>query len=331
VNTGYAQPLQVRVTDVAGNPVQGAPVSFSIAPGATGASGSFLGAPQATATTDSEGLATSPPLLANNVPGKFVATASTAGAPTIATFALDNHAAVSTVKVVGVKDESATVNTRYLHSLHASVLDASGQPVEGVQVTFTLTAADNGATATFLGASSPATELTDAQGVATSPPLLANKTAGAFTATAAITGKATPVSYRLTNRAGAPYELQAGAADGETSDVGRRFPVRFAVTVTDKNGNPVPGVTIAFTAPAYGASGHFILAQTPKSKTARRSTLRAKVTTRSSRVARARTNAVGVAIAPPFTANTIAGDYIVNASIRGKAERVAFALDNTRG
>ena len=36
VNGQYAQPLQARVTDVNGNPVQGVTVSFSVAPGGTG-------------------------------------------------------------------------------------------------------------------------------------------------------------------------------------------------------------------------------------------------------------------------------------------------------
>ena len=74
VDAGYAQPLQARVTDANGNPVQGATVTFAILPGSTGASASFLaGAPSA--STDSSGLATSPPLVANGVPGRFTATA----------------------------------------------------------------------------------------------------------------------------------------------------------------------------------------------------------------------------------------------------------------
>src|SRR5579862_2776283 len=91
VNSQYGQPLQARVTDANGNPVQGAPVSFSVVPGATGAGAMFLGG-AATATTDSNGLATSPPLLANGVVGKFTATASTDGVSAVATYTFDNHA-----------------------------------------------------------------------------------------------------------------------------------------------------------------------------------------------------------------------------------------------
>src|SRR6478609_2765392 len=43
VNGRYGQPLQARVTDANGNPVQGASVTFAILPGITGASANFVG------------------------------------------------------------------------------------------------------------------------------------------------------------------------------------------------------------------------------------------------------------------------------------------------
>ncbi|HEY2073348.1 MAG TPA: Ig-like domain-containing protein, partial [Gaiellaceae bacterium] len=70
VNGNYGQPLQARVTDANGNPVQGANVTFAVLPGTTGASASFLGG-EPSATTDANGLATSPPLVANGTPGRF--------------------------------------------------------------------------------------------------------------------------------------------------------------------------------------------------------------------------------------------------------------------
>jgi protocatechuate 3,4-dioxygenase beta subunit len=309
VNANYAQPLQARVTDANGNPVQGANVTFAILPGTTGASASFAGG-EPSATTDSNGLATSPPLIANGVPGRFTATASTAGVSTVATYALDNHATTTMLQTTSTRDPKATVDTRYRSSLQARLLDATGQPIEGAAVTFAITAADNGAAANFLGGTSQATALTDANGLATAPPLVADKTAGSFSATATALG-AQPGQYTLENLAAAPTSITAGAANGQSATAGLRFPIPLAVNVTDKNGNPVSGATITFTAPAKGASGHF---------TVRRM--------RTSRIVRVRTNSKGIAVAPPFTADLSVGGYAVTATVKGSSVRTAFSLLN---
>jgi protocatechuate 3,4-dioxygenase beta subunit len=305
VNGSYGQPLEARVTDASGNPVQGANIMFAIVPGITGASASFVGG-QPSATTDSNGLATSPPLIANAVPGRFSATASTAGVSTVATYTLDNHATTTTLRTISKRDPVTTVSTRYRSLLQARLLDVSGQPIEGATVTFAIAAADNGAAASFLGGTGQATALTDANGLATAPPLVANKTAGTFTATATALS-AQPGRYVLKNLAAAPTSITAGAADGQAATVGKRFPIPLAVTVTDKNGNPVVGTTITFAAPAKGASGHF---------------------TRTRRIVRVRTNSKGIAVAPSFTANASVGGYAVTATVKGSSVRTAFSILN---
>ena len=310
VNSRYAQPLQARVTDANGNPVQGAAVSFSVVTGVTGAGASFLGG-QGAATTDSNGIATSPPLLANASPGRFAATASTDGLSAVATYALDNHAASMTIETTATSDPPATVDSRYRQPLRARVLDGSGQPVEGASVTFAVQPSAAGAGATFVGGAAQATETTDANGLATSPPLLANRTAGAYAATATTAGDSGAAVYALENRAGAPATITAGAASGEATPAGTRFPVRLAVTVVDKDGNPVAGATVVFSAPAHGPSGRFA---------ARKRT--------TSRTVRVRTNGKGIAVAPPFAAGTTSGGYIVTAAVSGTSERAAFALVN---
>jgi protocatechuate 3,4-dioxygenase beta subunit len=329
VNSQYPQPLQARVTDANGNPVQGATVSFSVAPGPTGAGAAFLGAGQATATTNADGVATSPPLLANASAGRFTAAASTDGVSTIATYALDNHAATLTIQAAADADPTAAVGSRYRRRLQATVLDANSQPIEGATVTFVLTQGDSGAGATFLDGSTQAVESTDSNGRTTSPALVANKTAGAFAATATTAGDAGPATYTLTNLAGPPYTLAAGAADGTSTGIGARLPIRLAVTVTDRDGNPVPGALVRFTAPRHGPGGHFTIRNHTKkaakhahTKPARTRTAR----THQSRSARVRTNAKGIAIAPPFTANHTSGGYAV--TVRAGSRRTAFALVN---
>jgi protocatechuate 3,4-dioxygenase beta subunit len=310
VNSRYGLPLQARVTDANGNPVQGAAVSFAIVPGVTGAGASFLGG-QGAATTDSNGIATSPPLLANGSAGRFAATASTDGLSAVATYALDNHAASMRIETTATSDPTATVNSRYRTPLEARVLDASGQPVEGASVTFSVQPSDSGAGATFVGGAAQATELTDANGVATSPPLLANKTAGTYSATATAAGGSQAATYTLENRAAAPAAITAGAASGESTPARTRFPVRLAVTVVDKDGNAVAGATVVFSAPAHGPSGRFAV--------------RKGTTTRTVRV---ETNGKGIAVAPPFAAGATPGGYVVTAVVKGTAERAAFALVN---
>jgi len=302
----YAQPLQARVTDANGIPVQGAAVTFAIVPGPTGASASFLGgAPSA--ITDSNGLATSPPLLANSVSGRFTATASTDGVATVATYSLDNHAATTTLQTTSTsRNAKATVDTRYRSSLQVRLLDADGQPIEGATVTFAITPADNGAGATFVGGTSQATALTGLDGLATAPPLVANKTAGTFTA-AATTPGAQAGRYTLQNVAAAPASIAAGAANGQSTAVGTRFAIPLAVTVTDRNGNPVAGARVTFTAPEKEASGRFH---------ARR------------RIVRVKTNGKGIAVAPAFTANASSGGYVVTVTVKGSSVRTAFALLN---
>lgn len=425
VNSRYLQPLQARVVDANGDPVQGAIVSFSIVPGTTGAGASLLGGGPATATTDSNGLATSPPLVANGIPGRFTAIASTDGVTAVASYSLDNHAAAYTLQAVGSTTQSATVDSRYPQPLTARLLDADGQPIEGAGVTFTLGAAagsgDGGgggggtaAGASFVGGASQVTVLTDASGEATTSPILANGTPGDFKATAAVSGSTTavtyalrnltarlvagdpahsatvdhrytralnvhvrgadgkpvpgltvtftigkasnnasaafpdgtsqatattnsagvatapamtangiagsfqatatlsgskPTSFTLRNRASRPDAIATGAADGSSTMVGSRLPIRLAVTVTDKNGNPVAGALVRFTAPGHGPGGHF--------------TTRG---TRSVSTVHVLTNAKGIAIAPPFTVNRIAGGYTVD--VRAGSTRAAFALVN---
>jgi protocatechuate 3,4-dioxygenase beta subunit len=324
VNGQYGQPLQAQVLDANGRPVQGVAVSFALGTGPYGASASFLpGGAQATGSTNSGGVATSPLFVANSSPGRFTATASTADLPAVATFSLDNHAAVQTLTATGAPAQTATVDHRYRRPLSARLLDPFGQPVEGATVTFTLGRAVGGATASFPDGSSRATETSEVSGRASSPPLEANSTAGSFTATASVSG-GKPLTFRLENLAGPAATIAVGAADGESTPVGSRFPIRLAVTITDKDGNPVPGIIVTFSSPTRGPSGRFssYVRGRTDGKPGRHS-----VRLRTSRTVRVKADGKGIAIAPPFTANRVTGGYVVVARAGGR--RAAFALVNT--
>ncbi|HEY5389598.1 MAG TPA: hypothetical protein VIJ83_03505, partial [Solirubrobacteraceae bacterium] len=99
VDGRYAQPLAVRVTDANGNPVVGANVTFSLGAGGAGGGGSASaaratfddGTSQASETTNSSGVATSPGMRANAAGGAFTATASVQHVTEPARFTLDNR------------------------------------------------------------------------------------------------------------------------------------------------------------------------------------------------------------------------------------------------
>ena len=326
VNSVYAHQLSVRVLDAGGSPVSGATVSFTLGtPGGGGGSGvssagaSFGdGSAQTTATTDSDGIATSPQFTANGTIGSFTATATVANVPEPASFRLENLPGKGERLIaLGSPKRAATVEHRYSHSLRVLVHDANGSPVAGATVTFTLgggagagagTSAGAGAGASFAGGTSTATATTGIHGIATSPSFTAGSVAGTFTATATATTTPSIAHFTLSNRAGKPATITAGIAAAETTQAGTRFAIALAVTVTDALGNKVPGALVTFTAPASGASGSFATSTPPRTVTVR-------------------TDLDGIAVAPPFIANAQRGGYVVIATV-AHGPRTAFALVN---
>ena len=317
VNSDYARPFSVRVLDAGGNPVSGATVTFTLgAAGSGGGAGvsnagaSFSdGSAQATATTDSGGIATSPDFAANGTIGTFTATATVANVPEPATFPLENLPGKGeSLTALGSPKRTATVGRRYSHGLRVLVRDAQGSPEPGATVTFTLGPAGAGAGASFTGGTSTATATAGIHGIATSPTFTAGSVAGTFTATASATTTTSTALFTLSNGAGKPATITAGIAASEATQAGTRFVLALAVTVTDALGNKVPGALVTFTAPVSGASGTFATATHP-------------------RTVNVRTDSGGVAVAPPFVADSQAGGYVVIASV-AHGPRTAFALVN---
>ena len=109
----------------------------------------------------------------------------------------------------GGSGQSAAVNTAFAAPFTATAMpNAAGEPVNGGLVTFTITPGAGGASAAFGAVGSTGCLLNNPNfanpllaicpvigGVATTPPLIANGTAGSFTATATATGVATPATY----------------------------------------------------------------------------------------------------------------------------------------
>src|SRR4029453_6050752 len=113
-------------------------------------------------------------------------------------------------------------------------------------VTFLLSAAANGAGASFLTGGTQATAFTDTSGQATSPPFAANATAGKFTATASAAGGSALVTFTLNNHA-PTTAIAATTQKVQRATVQRRYPRPLRTRVLDGAGQPIEGVTVTFT------------------------------------------------------------------------------------
>lgn len=348
LDTAFAGGLQVALANSDGCAVTGAagvPVTFSAPTG--GASGRFSTSNSNTATVgaDASGTVAAPTFTANGMAGSYTVTASSPYGSV--SFALINTAAglPTQLAAIPLKHRSTGVGSRFPQPLQVRVLDAGGNPVAGVAVTFALGSGAAGrcgagtpASANFAGGGTQATASTGASGIASSPALTASTAAGSFTATASISSgsggdggggaegassagaaSVAPVGFSLVNVAGKPAKVAPGVGSTQSTATGSAFPIRLAVTVTDAHRNPVPGALVSFAAPAGAASGRFAVHS--------RGSHHHRTHVAHSRTVTVRTGACGIAVAPPFSASGQIGGYVVKASAE-PAPPAAFALVN---
>jgi hypothetical protein len=293
VNTAFANPLVVMVSDTFGNLVSGAAVTFT-KPG----SGPSATPVTSTSTTGANGQ-TSDAITANTLAGTYSVTASTPGASTPATFTETNVAgAAANIVVTAGSGQSATVNTGFANPLVAKVTDTFGNVVSGAAVTFTKPASGPSATPTT------STATTGSNGQA-SDAITANTLAGTYSVTAGTPGAATPASFSETNVAGTATSITMTSGSGQTGTVNTAFGAPLVATVKDTFGNLVSGAVVTFTAPGAGPSTN------PATKTA--------------------TTGVNGQASDAITANTIVGNYTVTANTPGAATPASFSETNVAG
>ena len=305
INTAYGSFLSATVQDAGGNPVSGQLVTFTAPATSSGASGTFVGGVSATtATTGANGIATTTvAFTADSTMGTFNVTATT-GSATSALFAMTNIAgAAATVAANSGSGQFATVATAYAAPLTAIVKDSSGNPVSGVNVTFTV----QGSLATFPGSVNSATAPTNAQGIATSPTITASTAAGTVGILAQVTGL-TSANFILTNTAGAPFQITATSGNSQSAIVGESFTALVA-TVKDSFGNLVSGASVTFTAPSSNPTAKFVGSSTYTTSTA--------------------SNGQAKSAAPVATGTT--GAYIVTATAACTGCSANFNLNNITG
>ncbi len=300
ITTAFATPLAVDVRNAGGHLVQGVSVTFT-APG-SGPSGKFGSSTSVTVMTNATGRANAPAFVANTIAGSYTVTAQAAGGSNPSTtFNLTNTpGAPATLTATAGNSQSATVNSAFTTSLLATLTDQYGNRIPGVTLTFTAPA--RGASATFPSGN---TATTDANGQV-SKAITANTVAGIYGIQAAASGGSNPTAtfMNLTNTPDAPAVLTAQAGYNQSTAVTTPFPGALTATLTDQYDNPVPGVTVTFIAPSFGASATFGGGNTST------------------------TDALG-RVGKAITANIVAGSYSITAIASGRNSPTTFFFNLT--
>jgi cysteine-rich repeat protein len=292
VDGGFASPLVVEVVDAYSNPVPGVLVSFQLSASAASATLSSNGL-----LTGSDGQASviaTPDVVAGAL--QVIASAQGVSSPVTFDLVLDPGAPHG-VTVNALSDaQTAQVATPFQNPLAVVVRDAHGNPVPGVQVTFTVPDSDASAE---LSQSSATTGEDGTAGVAAT----ANTVSGGYQVTATVEGLP-PVTFGLTNQPGAPNLLAVTGGTPQEVAVDGDF-TALRVVIRDQYGNPVPDVEVTFTAPGSGASA--VLGSST-----------------------ATTTGIGTAQVAA-SAGTVAGEYVVVATAPGVSAPVQFTLTNLPG
>jgi hypothetical protein len=305
INTSFTKPLQATIQDAVLNPVNGAPVTFTILDNGAGAT--FSGGNTAvTISTNASGLAVSPTLTANGQTGWFTVKATTPGVTSEAKYSLNNIPGLpASITATAGTPQSAMVGTAFATALQATVTSSGGSPVSNEPVTFTVSSSGQ-QSATFSGGATTAVAYTNTSGVATPPALTANSMSGSYSVTASVPPVATSANFILTNYSTAA-KIVATAGASQNATVSTPFATALQATVTDASGTPVSGATVTFAVPASGASAIM------------------------NGSASAITNINGIATSSLLTANTQAGSFTVTASVSGASTPASFAMVNLAG
>jgi protocatechuate 3,4-dioxygenase beta subunit len=151
---------------------------------------------------------------------------------------------VAALKVAVADSEAGTVGTVLTTPLSVRAVDASGNPVPGASVTFSVSRD---------GSVSPATAVADDSGLATTTLTIA--TVAEQIVVTATDSAVTPVTIIVTAMPAAPAALAKVSGDSQTVAAGTPAPAPLVVQVTDQYGNPVPGVTVTWATSGAGVLG----------------------------------------------------------------------------
>ncbi|MCX6132220.1 MAG: FG-GAP-like repeat-containing protein [Ignavibacteriales bacterium] len=242
VSTALANPFVVTITDVGGNPVPGVSVTYAISSVPSGATGQSLST--TTTTTNSSGQASTLLTLGNKT-GTYTVTAisgTLTGSP-IAFTATGTVTQATTIALTSGNTQSAPISTPLTNPMIVTVTGAGGNPVAGVNVSFTIASSPTGATGQALSATSATS---NSIGQASTALTLGNKV-GTYSVTATAGGlSGSPVTFTATSSTGPATAIALTSGNYQTGPISAALGSPFVVTVTDAGGNPVSGITVGF-------------------------------------------------------------------------------------
>ncbi|HEX2188645.1 MAG TPA: Ig-like domain-containing protein [Longimicrobiaceae bacterium] len=223
-------PLVVKVSDAHGNPVAGASVAWRPTHGGSVA--------PSVSVSDAAGEARATWLLGPGA-GEQAVEAWVEGSPARAQFVAraGAGAAARLEKVSGDRQE-ATVTQPLAEPLVVRVVDAPGNAVPGVKVSWTLGYGG--------GSVAPGESVTDAQGHARATWTLGTIMATHRLEVRAVEPALAPVVFTARALVGPPARVAKHIGDGQQGQAGGTLPGMVVVRVSDEHGNPVPAVPVAW-------------------------------------------------------------------------------------
>ncbi len=238
-------PVTVQIQDSLGNAVHRAGLTVTV-------TANLLAqlphaAPGVSSPTDANGVATFGSLTLTQV-GTYQLVASAGGAVSAQSnsFHISPGVAAS-IKAANGTPQTAAVLSPFSIPLEVAIRDASGNPVSGVMVMFTVPA--SGASATL----SSSVAATGANGVA-SITAIANGVAGAYAVTAAVAGLTGTANFALTNVSGKTSLISFTQQPADTAAGATMKPV--VVRLSDGSGNPIAAVPVDLA--ATGGTGTLV-------------------------------------------------------------------------
>jgi hypothetical protein len=235
---GAAGTVTVRITDGSGRPMADVQVAWAV----TGGGG---GVQPPVSRSDAAGEASAVWTL-GNAPGANTLTATVAGLAPVP-FAAVALAATATISLRSVVPDTAPVTTRITPAPAVAVLDAGGNPMADVTVSFSI--ADGN------GSVTGAQQQTDAEGVATVGGWTLGTAAGTQRLQAVVIGMVVaPASFLVHATPDAPATLARTVNHDQHGRVGTALDLRPGVRVLDRYDNPLAGVPVAFSVTGGGGS-----------------------------------------------------------------------------
>lgn len=236
VSSALADSLVVKATDALGNPVANVEVTWSVSGG-----GSIS---PATVVTGTDGLAAAERVLGatSGAQSAQAAVPGYTGSPVSFSHTAQPANPTALVLISG-DDQSAPAGFPVAEDLVVRLQDPNGNGIGGRPITWVVPSGS--------GSVDPVSVQTDANGLARTRWTMPNA-AGDYTVSAVFSGLQ-PVVFSATATSDAPTTIAMVSGNGQSGAVGTALANPLVVRVTDANSNPVPGVSVAWTAEDGGS------------------------------------------------------------------------------